>query len=89
MIRRKVSAALLVRDGFTGQPIQSGSALLCRLNGQRIRPVFKNGGYLVLTDLDAGEHSLSLTARGFVTETVSLTVGGAPLETEIALRPGR
>ncbi|MBQ9346551.1 MAG: carboxypeptidase regulatory-like domain-containing protein [Oscillibacter sp.] len=89
MIRRRVSAALLVRDGFTGQPFASGSVFLCRLNGLPVRPVFKNGGYLVLTDLKAGEHTLSLSAGGFQTEIVRLTIPeNQPLEMEVSMRPG-
>jgi len=88
MIRRHVSAALLVRDGFTGQPIASGSAVLCRLNGQSVRPVFKPGGYLVLTDLEAGQYTFSLSARGFHTETVLFAVErNRILEMDVFLKP--
>ena len=88
MIRRHVSAALLVRDGFTGQPFSSGSALVCRLDGRSLRPLFKAGGYLVLTDLDPGEHTLTLTAFGFHPETVALSIAGQQtLETEVSMRP--
>ena len=88
MIRRHVSAALLVRDGFTGQPFASGSVFLCRLNGQAVRPVFKPGGYLVLTDLEAGEHTFSLAARGFHTEMLTLSIAdGKALEQEVAMKP--
>ena len=88
MIRRHVSAALLVRDGFTGQPFASGSVFVCRLNGLPVRPLFKPGGYLVLTDLEAGEHTFSLAARGFHTETLALTIAHhRTLEQEVAMRP--
>ena len=88
MIRRYVSAVLLMRDGFTGQPFSNGSALLCRLNGQPVRPLFKSGGYLVLTDLEPGEYILSLAARGFFPETVYLSItGNMPIETEISMKP--
>lgn len=89
MIRRWVSAALLVRDGFTGQPLSSGGGLLCRLDGRPIRPLFKEGGYLVLTDLAPGVYTLTLGHRGFLEETVTLDIReGALLEETIPLRPG-
>ena len=59
MIRIHVSAVCRVRDGFTGK-ILEGSRLQCDLDGARCRPTAKPGGYLVLTDLPAGPHRLSL-----------------------------
>ena len=59
MIRIHVSAVCRVRDGFTGK-ILEGSRLQCDLDGARCRPTAKPGGYLVLTNLPAGPHRLSL-----------------------------
>ena len=64
MIRRRVSAALLPRDGFTGFTLSPAAAILCRLDGRAIRTMRKNDGYLVLVDLEPGDHTLSITVRG-------------------------
>lgn len=89
MIRRRVSVALLVRDGFTGLPLTSGAEMLCDLDQQMVRPVFKEGGYLVLTDLPNGVHTLTLRRRGFLPEVLTLTIrDGEFLEETVSLRPG-
>ena len=75
MIRRTVSAALLLRDGFTGAALKNGAATVCLLDGKPLqRPIWKRDGYLVLTDLTPGEHSLSIRRSGYRDETVALTV---------------
>lgn len=89
MIRRRVSAALLLRDGFAARPFASGAGVLCRLDGRPIRPVWKTEGYFVLTDLEAGEHTLELSCRGYRDE--SLTFASSPdtvVYREIDLKPG-
>ena len=89
MIRRTVSAALLLRDGFTGRPISPAAGVLCRLDGRSIRPMRKNDGYLVLVDLEPGEHALSLRARGYREEELTLTVHArSAVEFEVDLIPG-
>jgi len=89
MIRRRVSAALLVRDAFTGRPFPSGSGTLCTVDGQRCTPVWKDGGYLALTDLPAGEHTISLRRQGYLEETLTVPVtDGRAWEGWIDLRPG-
>lgn len=89
MIRRHVSAALLVRDGFTGRVFPTGSGTLCTVDGQRYTPVWKDGGYLVLTDLPAGEHTVKLRRHGYLEETLTVPAAdGRAWEGWAALRPG-
>ena len=84
MIRVHVSAVCRVRDGFTGQPVET-AGLLCSLDDQSCRPVCKPGGYLILTDLPAGRHVLVLTAAGFQREQLELTTGGGTEELDVSM----
>ncbi len=90
MIRRRVSAALLLRDGFTGRTLADGSATRCLLDGRPLqRPVWKRDGYLVLTDLAPGAHELTIRRSGYLDERVALQVEeGAALEDTVSLKPG-
>ena len=89
MIQRTVSAALLLRDGFTGRSLPLAAAVLCALDGRAVRPVRKQEGYLVFLDLEPGEHVLSLRCPGYREESFTLTVPprGA-VEGELYLTPG-
>ena len=89
MIRRRVSAALLVRDAFTGLALPPGSGTLCTVDGQPFTPVWKDGGYLVLTDLPAGEHTVALRRHGYLEETLTVPVAdGRAWQGWTGLRPG-
>jgi len=89
MIRRQVSAALLVRDAFTGQPFPRGNGTLCQVDGRHYTPVWKDGGYLVLTDLSPGEHTVTLRRQGYLDQTLTVPVaGGRPWEGWTGLLPG-
>ena len=89
MIRRTVSAVLLLRDGFSGRTVVPDSGVLCRLNGRAVRPVRKPEGYMILTDLEPGVHILSLRCRGYREEEISLTVPERGVtEHEVDLTPG-
>ena len=89
MIRRHVSAALLVRDGFTGRVLASGAQVRCRLDNQPCKPVWKEGGYLVLTDLERGEHVLLLDRRGYQPERYAFRAEvGETVEDTLFLKPG-
>lgn len=89
MIYRQVSAALLLRDGYTGVPFSSGAQFLTFLDGQPARPVWKAGGYLVFTDLTPGPHTILLRGRGFQEETLLFEARtGVPWEAEVDLAPG-
>ncbi len=89
MIRRQVSVALLVRDAFTGYPFPSAHGTFCEVDGQRCTPVWKEGGYLVLTDLPPGEHTVTLRRQGYLEESLTAVTGdGRPWEGWMSLRPG-
>ena len=87
MIHRVVSAALLVRDAFTGVPFVSGASLRCVLDGQSLRPLWKPGGYLILTDLAPGEHRLLLSCRSFRDHEHVFSAGEGVWEREIDMEP--
>ena len=87
MIHRVVSAALLVRDAFTGLPLVSGASLRCVLDGQSLRPLWKPGGYLILMDLAPGEHRLRLACRSFRDQEQVFHTGDGVWEQEIDLEP--
>lgn len=61
MIHRRVSAVFLLRDGFSGRALSSGAQVRCTLDGIPARPLWKEGGYLVFTDLEPGEHELTVS----------------------------
>ena len=87
MIRRRVSAALMALDAFTGQAL--GKRVMCVLDGVPLtRPVYKSDGWLILTDLSPGTHSLSLRCPGFEEKTLSLS-GETALEETVLLSPGQ
>lgn len=89
MIVRRASAALLLRDGYTARPLASGAAVFTWLDGRPLRPLWKAGGYLVLTDLPPGTHLLRLRHRCFQEEILELeTREDRCQETEIDLLPG-
>ena len=88
MIRIHVSAVCRVRDGFTGK-ILEGSRLQCDLDGARCRPTAKPGGHLVLTDLPAGPHRLSLLCPGYQEEWVEFSAGRDTQELDVTMKPGR
>lgn len=90
MIRHAMSAAYLLRDGFSGAVLADGSATRCLLDGRPLRrPLWKREGYLVLTDLEAGEHLLQISRRGYRDELVTIPAEGSrPVEDTITLKPG-
>ncbi len=90
MIRHTASAVFLMRDGFTGVTLTDGSATRCTLDGRPLRrPLWKSDGYLVLTDLEPGEHILRISRSGFLDEVVTLQVAdGRTIEDTVSLKPG-
>lgn len=87
MITIHASLVCRVRDGYTGRPLE-GSALLCSLDGTAVRPLSKPGGYLILLDLPAGPHRLTLRSRGYQEEWVEFTADGRTRELEVTMKPG-
>lgn len=90
MIRHSMSAAYLLRDGFTGTVLTDGSATRCFLDGRPLsRPLWKREGYLVLTDLDGEEHLLQISRRGYRDELVTIPAQEfRPVEDTVTLKPG-
>ncbi len=90
MIRRTVSAAFLLRDGFTGRTLTGFSGTRCLLDGRPlVRPIWKKEGYLVLTDVEPGEHELIVMRSGYIDEHVKMDVReDAAIEDTISLKPG-
>ena len=87
MIRRQVSAVVLLRDGFTGRVLTGGT--VCRLDGQPIRPLWKPEGYLILENLTLGTHRLELLRGGFCPAELTLEIREGTLREEtVDLQPG-
>lgn len=86
MIRQRLSAALLPLDGFTGKPLRR--RVLCQLDGVPLkRPVWKQDGWLVLSNLEPGEHRIVFHCPGFQDTTISLS-GDVRTEEAVILNPG-
>lgn len=88
MIRIHADAVLRVLDGFTGRPLPP-SALRCTVDGMPLRPIVKDGGYYILTNLPPGEHQVALDAPRYAGER--LTVPGDRRETLnvlVTMKPG-
>lgn len=90
MIHHAASAVFLLRDAFSGETLRNGSATRCLLDGRPLRrPIWKREGYLVLADLEPGEHTLRISRSGFRDEVVPLLIEeGRTVEDTIALKPG-
>lgn len=87
MIRIDVSAAFHLRDGYSGRLVPTANPR-CTLDGVRLNPIRKEGGYLVFTDLSPGPHSLTICCPGFQDERVDFeTEIGRTAERSIALKP--
>lgn len=87
MITIHASIVLCVRDGFTGRAM-TPSALVCSLDGLPVRPIGKEGGYIVLTNLAPGPHKLTVRCRGYREEPVEFEADGGTREMDVTLKPG-
>ena len=88
MIRRTVSAALLLRDGFTRRPLSASAVVLRSADGGRCPAVRKPGGWLILTDLPEGPQELLLRCVGFRDEPLRLEPREGPVrEQAVDLTP--
>ena len=67
MINIRVNAAYCLFDGFAGRPLQNGEVTLT-LDGVPYRPVYKNGGWFVITDQPEGAHTVELSAAKYQPE---------------------
>ena len=87
MIRLRASAVLAVYDGYSCQAI-SASMVQCFLDGQRILPQYRQGGYLVFINLEPGIHELLLRGAYYQEERLRLQIDPAqPVQYTVALKP--
>ncbi len=87
MIRLQASAVLAVRDGYSGRPIVA-STVQCFLDGQRVLPQYRQGGYLVFLNLTEGPHELLLRGGYYQDEWIHFKTGGNLLvECDVTLKP--
>lgn len=86
MISIHVNTVIRVRDGYTGQTMRT-STLACTLDGVFCRPVCKEGGYLILTNLTQGSHRLSLRCRGYQEEWVEFDADSGTHEFDVTMKP--
>lgn len=87
MIRVRLSAALAVRDGYTGKPI-GRNTVRCFVDGQPFHPEYRDGGYLLLLNLAPGAHAVVLQGTRYREEQVPLTVPETGhIERNITLKP--
>ncbi len=89
---KHVSLALNLRDGFRGRPIGSGAGLSFTLDGQDIRPIFKDDGWCVFIDLPGGDYALELNSRWYAPRKWNLCVDDPKtfyLEEYVTLEPTR
>ncbi len=89
MIRRRVSAVVMLHDSFLGRTVD-GAGARCSLDGFPIKPQAKPGGLLVWTDLPEGRHTLNISLPGFLEESIVIDIDGDKIWEGFAeLRPGR
>ena len=87
MIRVRLSAALAVRDGFTGKPMAQ-NAVGCILDGQVCHPGYRPGGYLIFTNLAPGPHTVVLRGGRYRDEKILLEIPETGhVERNVTLKP--
>lgn len=87
MIRVRLSAALAVRDGYTGKPMEQ-NALRCHLDGQPYRPGYRAGGYLIFVNLAPGPHTVVLQGGRYRDERIQLQIPETGhVERNVTLKP--
>jgi hypothetical protein len=72
MIEIHLSAVLLVRDGFTGKPLEKSSVRVYM--DDAILPQYRSGGYFVFTNLPSGTREVRLEGPYFQAETIVIDV---------------
>ena len=87
MIRIHANLILRVPDGFTGRPL-APSAMQWTLDGRSCRPIAKENGYYVFTDLSPGDHELVLRGGSYLDERLSVSCRGEYQELLVTMKPG-
>ena len=88
MIRMHVDAVFTLYDGFTGKAMPP-SAVRVMLDGQRFRPEYRQGGYLVFINLEPGNHKVVFSAAYYGDETADFeTMRNSRVERVLSLKPG-
>jgi hypothetical protein len=84
VVATRLPAILLLRDGFSGEPIDDPSVTF-QLNGAPCVPIHKGSGFYVFMDLfSTSPHKLDVTCSGFVDAQTTLTVISLPLAEPLA-----
>ncbi len=73
MIEIRLSAVLLVSDGFSGKPLAQ-SAVRVSLDGDAVKPEYRAGGYFAFVNLEPGLHEIRLEGPYYRPETVRAIV---------------
>lgn len=88
MIRIHANLVVRVLDGFTGR-VPAPSSIRWTMDGQPYRPIAKEDGYYILTNLSPGEHELVLWGRNYLSERLIVSGGEQCQELLITMKPGR
>ncbi len=75
MVIKRLSCVLRLTDGCMNRPLTGSEAALYS-DGIRLRHEYKPGGYFVVTDLPAGECTVTVIAYGYQTENIRISVSG-------------
>ncbi|MDL2217588.1 hypothetical protein LJC27_02910 [Christensenellaceae bacterium OttesenSCG-928-M15] len=76
-MNKHVSLALHLRDGYKNRPIAGIAALRFTLDGENMIPVFKEGGWCIFINLEAGEHTLQVSSRSYFPLQLTFTLQNA------------
>lgn len=74
MVVKRLSCVFRLTDGCMNRPL-SGSEAALYSGGARLHHEYKQGGYFVVTDLPAGDYTITILAHGYQRETARITVG--------------
>lgn len=75
MVIKRLSCVFRLSDGCMNRVLTgSEAALYC--GGKKLRHEYKPGGYFVVTDLPAGEYTVTVRAGGYQPEDVQVAVSG-------------
>lgn len=83
-----VDCAINVRDNEKGRYINSLAELKVTLDGERVMPIFKQGGWLIFCGLEQGRHKITIGAQFRQKERILIDVApGSFSEHYVELKP--